>query len=69
VRGHGKVPKHKLKVVANPLEEEEDVVVLPPLKPDVALIHAQYVVKTGRSGSKDSPLPMLNKQRRLKRFW
>jgi glutaconate CoA-transferase subunit A len=46
-RGQGKVPKHKLKVVANPLEEDEDVVVLPPLKPDVALIHAQYVGEDG----------------------
>ena len=46
-RGQGKVPKHKLKVVANPLEEEEDVVVLPPLHPDVALMHVQYVGEDG----------------------
>lgn len=47
-RGQGKVPKFKLKVIPNPLEEEtEKVVILPPLRPDVALIHAQYVGEDG----------------------
>jgi len=47
-RGRGKVPAHKLKVVANPLDEAAgEVVILPPLHPDVALIHAQYVGEDG----------------------
>lgn len=47
-RGQGKVPKHKLKVIENPLSPSEgDVVVLPPLTPDVALLHAQYVGEDG----------------------
>ncbi|MGO9022218.1 MAG: CoA transferase subunit A [Syntrophobacteraceae bacterium] len=44
IRGKGRVPHRKLKVMRNPWNEEEgDVVLLPPLNPDVALIHAQYV--------------------------
>lgn len=47
-RGQGRVPKHKLKVIENPLSPSEgDVVVLPPLTPDVALLHAQYVGEDG----------------------
>ena len=48
IRGQGKVPKEKLKVVPNPLDEADgDVVLLPPLRPDVALIHTQYVGEDG----------------------
>ncbi len=48
VRGKGKVPRRKLKVMRNPWNEEEgNVVLLPPLNPDVALIHAQYVGEDG----------------------
>jgi glutaconate CoA-transferase subunit A len=48
IRGKGRVPRHKLKVVRNPWNEGEgDVVLLPPLNPDVALIHAQYVGRDG----------------------
>jgi glutaconate CoA-transferase, subunit A len=48
IRGKGLVPRHKLKVMRNPWNEEEgDVVLLPPLNPDVALIHAQYVGQDG----------------------
>ena len=48
IRGKGKVPGHKLKVMRNPWNEDEgDVVLLPPLNPDVALIHAQLVGDDG----------------------
>lgn len=48
IRGKGQVPRHKLKVMCNPWNEEAgDVVLLPPLNPDVALIHAQYVGEDG----------------------
>ena len=48
VRGKGQVPHKKLKVMRNPWKEEDgDVVLLPPLNPDVALIHAQYVGEDG----------------------
>jgi len=48
IRGQGKIPKHKLKVIPNPLDEESgEVVILPPLRPDVSLIHAQYVGEDG----------------------
>jgi glutaconate CoA-transferase subunit A len=48
IRGRGKVPKHKLKIIDNPLDEDDGpVVLLPPLTPDVALIHAQYVGDDG----------------------
>jgi glutaconate CoA-transferase, subunit A len=47
-RGSGKVPLNKLKVMPNLWNEEEgDVVILPPLNPDVALMHAQYVGEDG----------------------
>ena len=47
-RGQGKVPAQKLVVADNPLGPEGDqMVMLPPLKPDVALIHAQYVGEDG----------------------
>lgn len=47
-RGTGRVPLKKLKVMRNPWNEEEgDVVILPPLNPDVALLHAQYVGEDG----------------------
>ncbi len=48
IRGKGRIPRHKLKVIRNPWNEEEgDVVLLPPLNPDVALIHAQYAGQDG----------------------
>ena len=47
-RGKGKIPKHKLKVIDDPINENGGkVVVLPPLNPDVALIHAQYAGEKG----------------------
>jgi glutaconate CoA-transferase subunit A len=47
-RGNGKVSKWKLKVVKNPWDEEDgNVVLLPPLNPDVALLHAQYADEEG----------------------
>lgn len=47
VRRETKVASKKLVVTRNPFEEEEDVVLLPALTPDVALIHAQYVGEDG----------------------
>jgi glutaconate CoA-transferase, subunit A len=47
-RGRGKVPAHKLKVIDDPLDAGGGkVVVLPPLNPDVALIHTQYAGEGG----------------------
>lgn len=47
-RGVGKVPAKKLAVIDNPLGDNGDqVVTLPPLTPDVALVHAQYVGEDG----------------------
>lgn len=47
-RGQGKVPAHKLKVIDDPLNADGgQVVVLPPLNPDVTLIHAQYAGEDG----------------------
>lgn len=47
-RGKGKVPKHKLKIITDPFDETEaKAVALPPLHPDVALLHAQYAGKDG----------------------
>lgn len=47
-RGEGKVPAHKLKVIDDPLDDTGgQVVILPPLNPDVALIHAQYAGDDG----------------------
>lgn len=47
-RGKGKVSKWKLKVIKNPWDEEDgNVVILPPLTPDVALLHAQYASEDG----------------------
>ena len=47
-RGCGRVPLHKLKVIDDPLDEAGgQVVVLPPLNPDVALIHVQYAGEDG----------------------
>lgn len=43
-RGRGKIPAKKLTVIDNPLDPTAgQVVILPPLNPDVALMHAQYV--------------------------
>ncbi len=48
IRGRGKIPRYKLKVMPNPLDDENgNVVILPPLRPDVAMIHAQYVGEDG----------------------
>jgi glutaconate CoA-transferase subunit A len=48
VRGMGKTARHKLKVISDPLDPSgREVVVLPPLTPDVALLHAQYVGTDG----------------------
>ena len=47
-RGQGKVPAHKLKVIDDPLDDDGgQVVILPPLNPDVTLIHAQYAGDDG----------------------
>ncbi len=47
-RGQGKVPQYKLKVVENPLcPQDGSVVALPPLNPDVTLLHAQYAGEDG----------------------
>lgn len=47
-RGQGKVPTHKLKVIDDPLNADGgQVVVLPPLTPDVTLIHAQFAGQDG----------------------
>jgi glutaconate CoA-transferase subunit A len=47
-RARGLAPRQKLKVIKNPWNEEDgDVVLLPPLNPDVALLHAQYVGEDG----------------------
>ncbi len=47
-RRQEKVARRKLAVVKNPFaEEEEDIILLPALNPDVALIHAQYVGQDG----------------------
>jgi glutaconate CoA-transferase subunit A len=48
IRGKGKVASHKFVVQQNPFNREEDkVVLLPALNPDVALIHAQQVGEDG----------------------
>lgn len=47
-RGHGKVPAQKLKVIDDPLDPQGgQVVILPPLNPDVALMHVQYAGDDG----------------------
>jgi len=47
-RGQGKVPANKLKVIDDPLDENGgQVVILPPLNPDVTLIHVQYAGDDG----------------------
>lgn len=47
-RGQGKVPAHKLKVIDDPLDDDGgQVVILPPLNPDVTLIHVQYAGDDG----------------------
>jgi glutaconate CoA-transferase subunit A len=47
VRKEPKVARKKLVVSPNPFNEEENVVLLPALTPDVALVHAQYVGEDG----------------------
>ncbi|MCX8021361.1 MAG: glutaconate CoA-transferase [Syntrophorhabdaceae bacterium] len=48
IRGTGKVAKEKFVVMQNPFNDGEDnVVLVPALNPDVALIHAQYVGEDG----------------------
>lgn len=47
VRKEPKVARKKLVVSPNPFNEEERVVLLPALTPDVALVHAQYVGEDG----------------------
>ncbi len=47
-RKERKVARKKLEVIQNPFsEDKDDVVLLPALNPDVALIHAQYVGDDG----------------------
>jgi glutaconate CoA-transferase subunit A len=42
------VPDEKLKIIKNPIDPESgDVVILPPLNPDVTLLHAQYAGEEG----------------------
>ena len=44
VRGQGKIPRQKMVVSQNPFVDQEDpVVLLPALEPDVTLLHAQCV--------------------------
>ncbi|MBI5523293.1 MAG: CoA transferase subunit A [Desulfarculus sp.] len=48
LRGQGHIPLHKAIVGQNPFSREEDpVVLLPALTPDVTLLHAQYVGDDG----------------------
>jgi glutaconate CoA-transferase, subunit A len=48
IRTERKVASKKLQVIQNPFSEEDDnVVLLPALNPDVALVHAQYVGDDG----------------------
>ncbi|MBI4800038.1 MAG: CoA transferase subunit A [Desulfarculus sp.] len=48
LRGQGHIPPHKAIVSQNPFSREEDpVVLLPALTPDVTLLHAQYVGDDG----------------------
>lgn len=48
MRGKGKIPKHKMVKTTDPFSADEDpVILLPALTPDVALIHAQYVGEDG----------------------
>jgi glutaconate CoA-transferase, subunit A len=48
IRTERKVARKKVAVIQNPFAEEEDkVVLLPALNPDVALVHAQYVGDDG----------------------
>lgn len=48
VRKQDKVARKKLEVIQNPFAEEEDrVVLLPALTPDVTILHAQYVGEDG----------------------
>ena len=47
-RGKGKIPIKKLEIAQNPFGKENDkVVLLPALNPDVSIIHAQYVGTDG----------------------
>ncbi len=46
-RKEAKVAPKKLVVIRNPFNEEESVVLLPALTPDVALVHVQYVGEDG----------------------
>jgi glutaconate CoA-transferase, subunit A len=47
-RGKGKIPSKKLQIIPNPFGKENDkVVLLPALNPDVCIIHAQYVGADG----------------------
>ena len=48
LRGQGKIPPHKTVIIQNPFSaDQEPVVLLPALYPDVALLHAQYVGEDG----------------------
>ena len=48
LRGSRGVPTHKVVVIANPFADEDDeVVLLPALTPDVSIIHAQQVSTDG----------------------
>ncbi|MCF8107909.1 MAG: hypothetical protein K9J81_02845 [Desulfohalobiaceae bacterium] len=55
-RGRGKVPREKLTIIPNPLDSAHgQVVILPPLNPDVTLIHAQYAGDDGTIRIKGLP--------------
>ncbi|HEX9911222.1 MAG TPA: CoA-transferase, partial [Desulfatiglandales bacterium] len=48
IRRQRKVARKKFEIIQNPFVEEEDqVVLLPALSPDVAIVHAQYVGEDG----------------------
>lgn len=47
-RGKAKIPSKKLDIIQNPFSQDEDrVILLPALNPDVCILHAQYVGTDG----------------------
>lgn len=67
-RGRNKVPEDKLKVIENPLDPSDgDVVILPPLTPDVTLLHAQYAGEDGTIRIKGLSFADLEQARAAKR--
>jgi len=46
-RGRGRIPLHKLVIQDDPFNPGRQTILLPPLNPDVALLHVQYVGQEG----------------------